>query len=44
MENFDIAYDRFLVTGRIVYDIEKDKIWDCLEVKKVGDSYLGYAL
>lgn len=41
-ENFDIAYDRFLVTGRIVYDIEKDTIWDCLEVKKVGDSYLGY--
>lgn len=30
-ENFDIAYDRFLVTGRIVYDIEKDTIWDCLE-------------
>lgn len=40
--NFDIAYNRFLVTGKIVYDIEKDKIWDCLEVKKAGDSYLGY--
>lgn len=41
-DHFDIVCDRFLETGGIVYDIKKDKIWDCLKVKKAGDSYLGY--